>query len=267
MIVCRPVPCNRRQEVEAPSGAPPPAWAPTDLAGLSLWVSTRESDLWQNVAKSTAVAADGDPIRVATARFPAATDLTSASDAARPTFRTTAVGGGRGAQFDGVDDHLRTAAVAGVTGAQTVGIRFRRTTTGRLYSSVDATSLGHEIVITSATQISVKFGATGSSTTGGISTVPSLDVSTAYTLIATWDGVSTTAPSSYGLRLNGTSYAPASGGVLARPGTTAMTTIGARSSASPLFLFSGYIAEVVVVAGVLTGTDLTDLETYLDGWL
>lgn len=249
-------------------GGVAPAWTPADLAGLSFWAEARAADLWQDAAKTTAVTTATNPARVLVAREPVV-DIVAPSDAARPTWTDTGLGGGPGLIFDKTDDYLRSAT-AGLTGAQTWILRWAwgGTTSERVpFGQMAAGPTCNELWFRAATSLRVHFGQSGTLTASVYAAISSAGTG-AHTTVITWDGVSPSATSSYTVTQDGAACTLSAGSSLARPTTTtgARTTIGARNADTANFFFNGTVGLVIVASGVLTGTDLTEATAYADGW-
>jgi hypothetical protein len=128
-----------------------------------------------------------------------------------------------------------------------------------------AAGLGHDVWQKSATLIQFNFGVSAS-VPGVQATVPSLGTG-AHTTVITWDGVSTSATSSFTVTHDGVLRSLSAGDSLIRPTATASrTTIGCRNADVPDFFFDGTVGLVIVASGVLTGADLAEAIAYADGW-
>src|SRR5262245_39968698 len=102
--------------VRAPAAAA--AFAPTDVAGLQLWLRG-DAGTFQDAARTTAAAADGDPVGGWRDDSGGAHHFSQATAAKRGTLKTGANGiNGRSiVRFDGVDDYLSGPALSTLIGA------------------------------------------------------------------------------------------------------------------------------------------------------
>jgi hypothetical protein len=79
---------------------PVEAWSPADLAGLQLWLK----------ADAIVGLADGDPVTTWEDSTANNVDVTQATGAAKPTYKTAILNGLPVVRFDGTDDVLRAAS-------------------------------------------------------------------------------------------------------------------------------------------------------------
>jgi hypothetical protein len=86
---------------------------PSQIPGLKLWLKA-DGAIWQDAARTTAAAADGDPVGAWDDGSGLANHATQATSTKRPTLKLAVLNGRPVLRFDGVDDLLTTAAV--VTG-------------------------------------------------------------------------------------------------------------------------------------------------------
>lgn len=240
------------------------AWSPAALPGISFWAEADPTRQFQDTAQTTPADGNGELVRRILARYPAGLALDAPSDAARPAYSTAGLDGAKALSFEASADNLRSVTHAGVTGAQTVCLRYKNVSGGRLYSSVDAAGGGCQIRVASP-QIVAKFGATASPTATVIGTKAGMTTD-ASTLTVLWDGVSSTDASSYTIRFNGEVLPKSAGGGITNGSGTAQTTLGADNATTPAGQYTGFLALVIVCAGVLAGDDLTAIEAYANDW-
>jgi hypothetical protein len=85
------------------------AFTPTQVAGLKLWLEA-DGTLWQDSARTTSAAADGDPVGAWDDGSGLANHATQATSTKRPTLKLAIQNGRPVVRFDGVDDFLAVAA-------------------------------------------------------------------------------------------------------------------------------------------------------------
>lgn len=106
-------------------GAAAAPFAPTDVAGLKLWLKA-DGTLWQDSARTTPATLDGDPVGAWDDGSGAGNHALQATAAARPTLRLTVQNGRPAVRSDGVDDRLQTGAFV-LNQPSTVAVVARRT--------------------------------------------------------------------------------------------------------------------------------------------
>ena len=249
-------------------GRPPPAWAPTDLAGLTLWLPPDPSvaTLAQTSGGSGAVA-DGDPIGRIEERSPLAAVYLQATAGRRPTYDEDALGTGkRGAIFDRVDDSW-TDVVDPLDPIRTLGLSYRLDSTS---ASGEYQCLCHLVQSDGAVLIAYVCNAGGYTTlsisnngasAAGVGVAGVCNDTSSHTLVITYNGGTRTSPASYGVRIDGVARTVASSGTHA---PTAGTSSIGRYPAG-VFPASMRLGAAVATTDVLAGADLTNLETYLNG--
>jgi hypothetical protein len=95
------------------------SFSPADLAGLTLWLDANDlTTLWQDSAKTTPVAADGDVVGAWEDKSGNANDGSQATAGLKPLYKTNIQNGKAIIRFDGVDDLLSLPGLAGLTAAE-----------------------------------------------------------------------------------------------------------------------------------------------------
>jgi hypothetical protein len=175
--------------------------------------------------------------------------------------------------FDGTTDGLELGTTALFTGACTVGIRFKLNALPAGGTYMNLLTLVHSATRTFFEVGCVNIGGYqpytfgAKITAGGITMrgiANALDTSTHY-LVVTYDNGSNVSNASYTARLDGAAQAVAASSAFSRD-TTDIASVGARivsALGAPAHRLNGAIHKVVVCDQVLTGADLTTLETYL----
>lgn len=93
-------------------------FSPAQLAGLVLWLDADDAaTLFQDAARSTPVASDGDPVGGWTDKGSGTYHALQATAAKRATNRPSAVNGRGAVEFDGTDDFLTVTRMAGRFGS------------------------------------------------------------------------------------------------------------------------------------------------------
>jgi hypothetical protein len=105
-----PAPVATAVRGRASSVAPAAAFSPLDLSP-AWWLDAGGSALWQDSARTTAVASDGDPVGAWDDRSGNGRHPTQATAAKRATYKTAILNGLPVLRLDGVDDFLSTASV------------------------------------------------------------------------------------------------------------------------------------------------------------
>lgn len=225
---------------------------PSGVQGLVLWLKA-DAGRFTTAAGSTAASADADPVGRWEDQSGSGLHVLQATDAARPTYRTTTR---RSIRFDGVNDCLRAAGsrpdtegsllVAFVTGAALTSAQV-------LLSSADegVANTWFEIGITADGRLYVESNAAGTKHTVYGSTT--LEPSTAYHLALMFDGTD------YYLQLSGIEENPLTIeniGAFAWFGDVAgadnIVVGGTVTSAGLVRPFAGDIMEVALYSGDIT---------------
>lgn len=202
------------------------------------------STLFQDSAGTIPVAADGDPIGKVVDKSGNGHDLTQATAAARPTYRTS--GGLHWADFDGSDDVLLSSAYATIAQPNTLAVAAKIDT--------NASSIGHQGFIDGNGARNGIFQNTDNSLSlhGGTALVTNRHVGLNPFVAATvLNGASST------FRVNGAPYTLPSS-----PGTTGSDQIILGRSAGSGIL-DGRIYGVTIFDTSITDTQLENVEEWL----
>lgn len=86
------------------------SFAPTAIAGIKAWYDFSDiSVLWQNAARSTPVASDGDPIGGMTDKSGVGNHLAQSTSGSRPLYKIGIQNNLSVSRYDGTDDYLSTS--------------------------------------------------------------------------------------------------------------------------------------------------------------
>ena len=229
---------------------------PSDIAGLVLWLR----------AEDISGLSDGDPVVTWSDQSTQSNDVTQGTAAKRPTFRTSVVNGKAIVRFDGTDDVLVNSSPSGlVTGAgeQTIIVVTSKATAGsgeRAFGyGILPRAAGRELALfldTNTPEESIAWEAHRwgvASTTSGF---------VMYTIIVPVGAVNT---DDVELERNGASLTE-----VTIAGTVQTLNLGADAVAvgarhdNGFNIYEGDIAEIICYDSDLRGSDLDDLETYIN---
>lgn len=264
-MIRRQLPSNRRQSRAA--GGATPAWDPTDLAGLALWLDASDiSTLSQDTGGSTPVTTSGDPVGRWADKSGNSRHLTQATAGRRPTYQAAGRDTGQPAlSLDDIDDGLTRATGHVPPGALTLALVGKITSTpggaeyDQFFACGDGTTWVSVLLSGDASYSGVAFARGTVGTPAGVkATSASIATGKTSTLLI-YDGAGT-APSDWSAEHPiSTSQSLSASSIFGSPGTGIF--IGDRAtSAFP----SGYsYSEVILVEGALSGADLTSLRNYL----
>lgn len=228
---------------------------PSAVSGLALWLKA-DAGRFTTASGSTPASANGDPVGRWNDATSNAQNVSQATDAARPTYRTATPS----IRFDGVDDYLRFAGsrsdelgsllIAFQTGATAFTTRGAQV----LFSSADegSASTWFEVGLTEDGRLYIETNVAGSKRTVVGSTF--LSLSTAYYLTLTFDGTD------FYLQLSGTEENPLTfenfasafawlGGV---SGLDNIVVGGTVTSAGLVRPFQGDVMEIVLYSRDVT---------------
>lgn len=242
------------------------SWAPTDVAGLALWLDASDmSTLFTDSARTTPVASSGDPVGGWADKSSNSRHLGQSTSGRRPLYQDTGRDTGQpGVVLDDSDDGLTTTTGYVPSGAFTLVFVGKITSTpgGAEYDQVFACSDGttYVSVLTTgdASYANMAFCRATGATAGVRAGSASISTGKSSTLLI-YDG-SGTATTDWSCEMSiGTSQTLSSSGAFGSPGTGIF--LGDRPvSAFP----SGYTySEVILYESALSGTDLTNLKNYL----
>lgn len=215
-----------------------PGWAPTRKATASF--SPASIAGLQGWYKADAITGknDGDALSSWADSSAAAHNLSQATGANQPLYKTNIINGKPAVRFDGVNDFLASASGLGPYATTTI---FVVTKTGVISSGTHAVA-GAEQIFYAAGGFKLFAGAVLASGVGADAT--------SYYLTAQFNGASSK------LRVSG---AQTSGDA----GTTALTQLTVGSSSAGGNPWSGDIAEAIFYSGVLSAANITAVEAYL----
>lgn len=236
-------------------GAAAPAFTPASLFGASepggYWDFTDASSLWQDAAASTAVAADGDPVRRADDLSGNGNHLVASSDAVRPAFRSS--GGATWCDWSASDQMTRAASYNMANGCF-VAIGWRAVS-----GSVIAYTLWHHVPASATARFgtgadyasTLFFGECFNAITGRISQVA---VAPTAAQVLTVNAASPTGATS--LRRLGTEVATGTG---VAPSTTPSTIVCEIPAGKPTVPIVG----IVMLGRAATAQEIADVEAWL----
>lgn len=228
------------------------AFSPTDITGLILWLDANTiSTLWQDSARTTQVAADGDPVGAWDDRSASGYNFTQATSASRPTYRTGGINSLPTLDFDGSDDCLEKSYVAGLNPAALTHFLVVRVQGGAgnyraPWGSIDGTvSKGWNFYADNGNTW-VAQSRPGGSVSADAATVDQdivlrARISAASNRFKTGSGTEQSGTPTYTQNNDGISY------------------VGANAAS---FKFNGYISEILLYDSELGTTDLSSLTTY-----
>lgn len=240
-------------------------WTPASIAGLSWATEPDPAYQWQDTAQTTPADDGGEPIRRLVAKYGTAITLDAPSDSARPTYTTAGLGGTRPSQqYDGSNDKV-TSTYAQATGAKWFACEFSLTSTPSndlLISCRESGAVtGWNVILLSATQVYVCCGLTSSGGAAPLLTVGSMGTSR-HTLLWTWDGVSRSSASSYGIWWDGAAGSFSSSGSQAMGAGSAGVFVASWFD-SVAHYPAIHIGRMAAGTGSLTSGERTDLLTWL----
>lgn len=228
------------------------AFAPTDVAGLELWLDFSDvSTLFQDAARTTPVTADGDVIGGITDKSGIGNHASQNTAGNKPLYKTNILNSKSICRFDGSNDMLITGSFldSGYNASMTCFV-VSRSSAGA--SSIDLV-LSHNVT-------TFYFGRNASPARANFNLA---NISPPQV----WKHISQTAWSIDGMVYNGSQYLYrvnageigwwASGDI----GASGTITIGAASNGG--FPFLGDIAEVIIYNAVLTTAQRYQIESYL----
>ena len=262
MILCRPLPCNRRAVTQAVASSPP--WDPTTPGTPNRWRSAEDGKLWTNAGKTTA-AGLGDAVYTVEALV--GSDMVQSSATLRPYVAT--LGSRWAVRSDNVDDN--TGNNDSVTaGAKTYGVIFEifsapgassAETILRIGSSPNQIILRHSGLSSSAAK-GFHFGFDRSTTSQVCiqdSAGPALLSNGVHTVVIRYDGVSATSASSYRCWLDGVEITLTTGGNMAASGFGRWL-----ATSVPAEVCDCSIGEDVLYYSALAEADCIALSAYLE---
>lgn len=219
------------------------AFAPTDIAGLVLWLDFSDiSTLYQDAAKTTPVASDGDVIGAAEDKSGGGKDHTQTTTATKPTYKTGIQNSLSIGRADGGDE-LRTLTNT-LNQPMTILAVCMSTVAGADYIFGETTRTG----ISTLNRTAVYAGAFLRSSVDAF--VPNTYFQPTYVL----NGASSI------LRVNTNQVASGNLGTSNNTKTSLFSRLGAD-------FWNGDIGEICIYSSVLSGDDITLWETYAnDKW-
>lgn len=248
------------------AGGPAP-WAPTDVAGLELFLDADDTSvLFQNSGGTGAVTTTSDPVGYAGDKSGNNRHFVQATSGQRLLWQSDGLGGGHASILaDDVDDRLDRSPAFGVVGAQTWALTFRLAAvpgSSEIDGVLDLSAGGKSspLVVCNFSgyqNITWCFDFSGSVTAVGIN--PTLDT-TRHSLLIIYNGSGSTTPGNYSVYLDGVAQTVnASSAFVATSGSTL------ANLANGSFPAALHLGKAIVYSGALSGADLTNLQAYLAG--
>ena len=241
------------------------SFAPTDLASLELWLDASDTTgMWQENAKTTAVTAANDPVAVWTDKSTNAYETIQPTASDRPLLQQDGSGNWY-LDFDGSNDWLQIATFdMSATEEVTVCVGFYNEDAGtnkvlcELTGNANTTTGGFKLAAYEGTTSQGNFAARGDTDDG-----LAADDTAGTPAISVFTGTAKISTDEMAIRLNGVET-DANTTVNMGGGNFASSTlnIGARVGGAQLLL-GGRIYQMVICSAVLTGTDLSNLESYV----
>lgn len=244
-----------------------PAWDPADVAGLLLRydaLSTPTMECYLESAGTppgtTRISADGETAGAVRNKVANNDHLIQGTAANEPTYNATGLGSGPCLIFDGSNDYLRV--VDSVTASTfTIGFSFKLdtipasgqfTSPGGINFSVGSCELLLMNAVGGYRNLTVNVASNN-----GVGYNLALDTNP-HTVIATYNGGTVTATSSWQVFVDGVSQTLSASGLVIPSGAHA---IGARTSGSNQM--TGRVRAMVGYSGVLSGADIALLHDWL----
>ncbi len=216
------------------------AWDPTMLPNLELLLGFGQG-FYQDTARTTPATANDDPVAGVADRSTHARHASAVSGSTPPVLKTAAVNGHAGLLMDGVQTILETTSFS-VSQPDTIFIVWKE-------NSVNATTRVALRSLTTVQQIwnaSNKLNYYASAAQEGITTLGT----TPHLVTAIFDGASSE------LRMDGAVETTDNPGT---DGLSGIVDIGGFST----FVIDGYLLGVAICSGVISGTDLSNMESYM----
>lgn len=243
--------------VEAGSDVPSPvedevpaAFSPTDLSGLVAWYDFSDiSTLYQDSAKTTPVTSDADPIGAVVDKSGNGNDVTQGTTAAKPTYKT-AIQNSLSAGLGDGGDYLASGAFTEATQPTTLFLVVKNPAIASFETITDGISGTKRHLVqpqSSGSTLRVNAG-TSLDTASGATTSTAL-----YAIV--FNGSSSI------VRKDGSQINTGNAGTQGITGVTLFADNGGSAN------FTGYIMEYLLYDAEITGTDLSNIENYLnDKW-
>ncbi len=248
------------------------AFVPTDISGCRLWLDFSDADYLFTDAGTTKVSTDGNAIYQVNDKSGNNYNVIQATEARRPLYKTGANGINSKsiALFDGDDDYLRLAVENWLSGDSqgSVFVVYQLTEdkTGVLLMSSDEKSTTRYLLFfgnhTAVNGIYILQNDAGTNDGNYGNTNPASG--TVYLACFRSSGTA------YSLRVNAadetvtTIVGANSGDWFADTSARDNLIIGANVRTTVVDFYKGKIAEIIVYNSNLTGTDLSNVETYLN---
>lgn len=228
------------------TGVAAPPFVPTDIAGLLLWLDGSDiTTLFQDVAKTIPVTADGDVVGAWADKSGNGNDVKQSTTANRPLYKAGIKNGLSTIRFDGSNDHLKNINIAGINSVSAVWVR----TAGGLAQSAFSGKPEWDYAITRNDTKQNAWYLDAAWRSGAASTNTNWRVN-----------VWTMSPTDAYVYLNSVVDVSYLGGVLTAGN---ITTIGALDNGIGNLLL-GDIGEIVMYNSVLSDLDRAALQTYIN---
>ena len=225
-----------------------PAFVPTDISGLALWLDASDETTLFTDAGTTAVTADGDAVYQWNDKSGNARHVSQTTAGNRPLYKTGVLNSKSVLRFDGTNDKLSVASYD--SGASWTRFVVVNGTTG----------YGYQLATPIESYIYVPGGAHFSAT--GVSGESQFDVTVSLT--GAWKILSHRCDGTHAghiSRNNGTDLTRGTVYASSNPGNPASATLNIGGGGfAPL---AGDIAEVIFYDSVLSEANITSVESYL----
>lgn len=225
-----------------PSGspAPPPPFVPTDIAGCTVWLNA-----------GALVLSNNDPVASWTDLSGNGNNAVQATGSLQPLFKTAILNSQPVVRFDGLDDVMQ-GAISGITSDATIFVVAKFSATGNralvdLSTDGTSTNTGEQFFLAGA----ALFARTAGS---GAAQYSFSDTTSFFYFSATYSSsLREIFQNGVSQGTDGSSLAPAGSQIAYRVGELFQN----------IFPFDGDVAEVIIYNSVLSGGDLTTVNTYL----
>lgn len=237
-------------------------WTPASLT-TDLWLSAADlGSLYTDSGRTTPVASDGDSVGAYSDKSGNGRHFTG-SGSTRPIYKAAGIGSHKSVRWDDTDDVLTRSPAFCPTGAQTIAIVFQMSAVpgAAEFDGLLDLSTGSRSTLFFACNFGgysplcwcVDYTGTGA----GIGFSWTADTSP-HTLLVTYDGTGSHTASHYQCWLDGVAQTIATTGAFSLSSNSSVGNSGAGG-----FPFAGDLSEIIFAPGVLSGSDLTNLQTYL----
>ncbi len=246
------------------------SWLPSDVSGLQLWLDASDiSTLWQDSAGTTPVTTNGQSVGRWLDKSSNARVYSQSTAGRLPLYQSSGLGSGKPSVLgDDTDDGLLASVTWGIDGAQTLAVALK-------ISSIPTSAEQDQVLsYRSSTPRRSVFLFNGSGlvtfppwffsfdtavTTTGVGISDALDTN-AHRVVVIYDGVSSTATSSYTIDLDGTSKTVVASTGTSSTGSTFNALLSRTDASIPAAV---HVSEIVVYNAALSALNRTRLNNYL----